>query len=98
MTLDGEFRERKIALNRGVQQALETYLPVEHKENFRGFFSRHVNAFRRALRGDLPSKVEAMKIKVKPGVQTVKAGTRRHYPTRSKWLARCIATLTVLVS
>lgn len=57
-----ELREHGVGLDRGVQQALEKGLPKENAQNLREILSRHVDAFRRVLRGDPPAKMEPMKI------------------------------------
>lgn len=45
MAPDDKLREHKVALDRGLQQALEKGLLTEHAENVRVILSCHVNAF-----------------------------------------------------
>ena len=57
------------------------------------YSSRRVDAFRRALRGDPPARVEPMRVQLKPQAQAVKARPRRYDPVKTGWLASCIAAL-----
>ena len=56
-------------------------------------FFRRIDAFRRALRGDPPARVEPMRVHLKPQAQVVKARPRRYDPVKTGWLASCIAAL-----
>ena len=55
--------------------------------------SRRFNAFRRALWGDPPARVESMRVQLKPGASAVKAEPRRYDPVKMSWLASCVAAL-----
>lgn len=88
-------RERKVALDRGVHQALEECLPAEGRI-VRRIIIPHVNAFRRAPRGNPPVKVKPMTSKLNPGAQSIEARPRRDDTTKNMWLAWCIAALTAL--
>ena len=48
----------KVALEESVTDAVAQGLSVSKAERLRGILSRRVNAFRRALRGDPPARVE----------------------------------------
>ena len=63
----------------------------------RNIRSRRVDAFRRALRGDLPARVEPMRVRLKPQAQAVKARPRRYDPVKTGWLASCITALVAFV-
>ena len=62
-------------------------------ERLRGILSRRFNAFRRALRGDPPARVEPMHVQLKPGASAVKAKPRRYDPVKTSWLASYVAAL-----
>ena len=66
-------------------------LSVSKAERLRG--SRRFNAFRRALRGDPPARVEPVRVQLKPGASAVKAKPRRYNPVKTNWLASCVAGL-----
>ena len=59
----------------------------------RDILSRRVDAFRRVLRGDLPARVEPMRVQLKPQAKAVKARPRRYDLVKTGWLASCIAAL-----
>ena len=59
----------------------------------RQILSRRFNAFRRALRGDPPARVEPMRVELKPGASAVKAKPRRYDSVKTSWLASCVAAL-----
>ena len=58
---------RKIALKESVTDAVAQGLSVSKAESLRWILSRHFNAFRRALRGDPPARVEPIRVQLKPG-------------------------------
>ena len=68
-------------------------LSISKAERLRGILSRRFNAFRRALRGDPPARVEPMRVQLKPGASAVKAKPRRYDPVKTSWLASCVAAL-----
>ncbi|CAM9930082.1 unnamed protein product, partial [Sphacelaria rigidula] len=76
-----------------VTNAVANGLTVSKAERSRGILYRHVNAFRRALRGDPPARVEPMRVTLKPGAAAVKANPRRYDPVKSSWLASCMVAL-----
>ena len=45
-------------------------LSVSKAERLRRILSRRLNAFRRALRGDPPARVDPMRVQLKPGAST----------------------------
>ena len=62
---------RDRALEDSVQQAEQSGLSAACR--LRDILSRRVDAFRRALRGGLPARVEPMRVQLKPQAQAVKA-------------------------
>ena len=66
---------------------------VSKAKRLRGILSHRFNAFRRALRGDPPARVEPMRVQLKPGASVVKANPRRYDPVKTSWLASCVAAL-----
>ena len=66
-------------------------LSVSKAERLRG--SRRFNAFRRALRGDPPARVEPVRVQLKPGASAVKAKPRRYDPVKTSRLASCVAAM-----
>ncbi|CAN0012535.1 unnamed protein product, partial [Sphacelaria rigidula] len=89
MFIDSAVEEsaRKVALEERVTGAVAKGLSVPEVERLRGILHRRVNAFRRALRGDLPARVEPMRVQLKPGASAVKAKPPRYDPVESSWLA-----------
>ena len=61
---------RKVALEESVTDAVAQGLSVSKAKRLRGILSRRFNAFRRALRGDPPARVEPMRAPLKPGAST----------------------------
>ena len=84
---------RKVALEESVTEAVGNGLSLSKAERLRDILHRRENAFRRALRGDPPARVEPMRVQLKPGATTVKAKPRRYDPGKSSWLASCMAAL-----
>ena len=86
---------RDRALEDSVQQTEQSGLSADGACRLRDILSRRVDAFRRALRGDLPARVcvEPMRVHLKPQAQAVKARPRRYDPLKTGWLASCIAAL-----
>ena len=82
---------RKVALEESVTDAVARGLSVSKAKRLRGVLTRHFNAFRRALRGDPPARVEPMRVQLKPGASAVKA--RRCDLVKTSWLASCVAAL-----
>ena len=64
---------RKVALEKSVTEAVGNGLSLSKAERLRDILHRRANAFRRALRGDPPARVEPMRVQLKPGATTVKA-------------------------
>ena len=55
------------------------------------------NAFRRELRrGDLPARVEPLRVTLKPGTRPVKARRHVYNHIKTAWLAVCMTSLTAL--
>ena len=84
---------RKVALEESVTDAVAQGLSVSMAECLRGILCRRFNAFRRALRGDPPARVEPMHVQLKPGASAVKAKPRRYDPVKTSWWASCVAAL-----
>ena len=84
---------RDRALEDSVQQVEQSGLGADGACRLRDVLSRRVDAFRRALRGDPPARVEPMRVDLKPQAQAVKARPRRYDPVKTGWLASCIAAL-----
>ena len=78
-----------------VTDAVAQGLSVSKAKLLRGIVSRRFNAFRRALRGDPPARVEPMGVQLKPGASAVKAKPRRYDRVKTSWLASCVAALLV---
>ena len=74
---------RDRALEDSVQQAEESGLSADGACRLRDVLSRRVDAFRRALRGDPPERVEPMRVHLKPQAQAVKARPRRYDPVKT---------------
>ena len=89
----GKRGTRDRALEDSVQQAEQSGLSADGACRLRDILSRRVDAFRRALRGDPPARVEPMRVHLKPQAQAVKARPRRYDPVKTGWLASCIAAL-----
>ena len=84
---------RKVALEESVTDAVAQGLSVSQAKRLGGILCRRFNAFRRALRGDPPARVEPMCVQLKPGASAVKAKPRRYDPVKTRWLASCVAAL-----
>ena len=87
---------RKVALEESVTDAVAQRLRISKAERLRGIMSRRFNAFRRALWGDPPARVESMRVQLKPGESEVKATPRRYDIVKTSWFASCVAALLVL--
>ena len=72
------------ALVDSVQQAEQRGLRADGACRLRDLLSRCVDAFRRALRGDPPARVEPMRVQLKPQAQAVKARPRRYDPVKTR--------------
>ncbi|CAN0481903.1 unnamed protein product, partial [Hapterophycus canaliculatus] len=59
----------------------------------RDILRRRANAFRRALRGDPPARVEPKGVQLKPQAKAVTNKPRRYNPVKTGLLASCIAAL-----
>ena len=68
-------------------------LSVSKAERLRGIVSRCFNAFRRALLGDPPARVEPMRAQLKPGASALTAKPRRYDPVKTSWLAWSVAAV-----
>ena len=84
---------RKVALEESVTDAVAQGLSVSKAERLHGILSHRFNAFRRALQGDSPARVEPMRVQLKPGASAVKAKPRRYDHVKKSWLASCVAAL-----
>ena len=89
---------RDRALEDSVQQAEQSGLSADGACHLRDILSGRVDAFRRALRGDRPARVEPMRVQLKPQAHAVKARPRRYDPVKTGWLASCIAALVAFGS
>ena len=78
---------RNRALEDSVQQAEQSALSADGAGRLRNILPRRVDAFRRALRGDPPARVEPMRVHRKPQAQAVKARPGRYEPVKTGWLA-----------
>ncbi|CAM9934087.1 unnamed protein product, partial [Sphacelaria rigidula] len=76
MTPEEELAERRVALDHAVQAAADKGMSASGVDKLREVVGRRVNAFRRALRGDPPARVEPLKVRFKPGARAVKASPR----------------------
>ena len=93
MDLAEEESARKVALAVSITDAVAQGLSVSKAERLHGILNRCFYAFRRALRGDPPARVEPMGVQLKPGASVVKAKPRRYDPVKRSWLASCVAAL-----
>ena len=84
---------RNVALEASVKDAAAQGLNASNAERLCGILSRRFNAFRRALHGDPPARVEPMCVQLKPGASAVKAMPRRYDPVKTSWLASFVAAL-----
>ena len=66
----------KVALEKSVTGAVAQGL-------LRGILSRRFNAFRRALWGDPPARVEPIRVQPKPGAFAVKSKPKRYDPVKT---------------
>ncbi|CAM9745875.1 unnamed protein product, partial [Sphacelaria rigidula] len=80
-------------LEDSVQQAEQKGLSADGAHCLRDILACRVDTLRRALRGDLPARVEPMRMQLKPQANAVKAKPRRYDPVKTVWLALCIADL-----
>ena len=96
MTPEEELVERRVALDRAVQAAADNGMSETGVSKLREVVGRHENAFRRALRGDPPARVEPLRVRFKPGARAVKASPRVYSPVKTAWLAGCMAALVAL--
>ena len=68
-------------------------LSVSKAERLRGILSRRFNAFRRALRGDPPARLEPMRVQPKPEASAVKTKPKRYDPVKTNWMASGVVAL-----
>ena len=73
----GERGTRDRALEDSVHQAEQRGLSANGTCRLRDILSRRVDAFRPALRGDPPARVEPMRVHLKPPAQAVKPDLAR---------------------
>lgn len=90
MGVEEELQARKEALERGTKGATVKIFPEERAEHLGGILSRHVGEFWRTLGRNLLEMVETMALKLKPGVETVKARPRWRDSGNNMWLAGCM--------
>lgn len=88
---DKELTARKGSLERGTSEVKENNKPGDQVERLRGIPARHMNAARKALRGDPPGPSEDITVKLKWGSWALNARPRRYEPSRSVWFAGCTA-------
>ncbi|CAM9954274.1 unnamed protein product, partial [Sphacelaria rigidula] len=81
-------------MEESVTDAVAKGLSVSNAERLRGILYRRVNAFCRALRGDPPTRVEPMRVQLKPVASAVKTKPRRYDPVKSSRMASCMAALS----
>ena len=92
-----EEHERRVALEQAVEVAASNGLDDTQVAQLKQVvLERRWNAFRRALRGDPPAKVEPMRVVLKPNAQPVKARPRGYPPAKAAWLVACVTTLMSL--
>ncbi|CAN0055365.1 unnamed protein product, partial [Sphacelaria rigidula] len=96
MAPEQELAERKVALEEAVLAAAKNGMSESGVGKLRELVNRRANAFRRALRGNPPARVEPLTVTFKPGAAVVKARPRAYSPVRMIWLARYMATLVAL--
>ena len=84
---------RDRALEDSIRQAEHSGVSVDGACRLRDILSRRVDAFRRALQGDPPARVEPVRVHLKPQAQVVKARRRRYDPVKTGWLTSCIVAL-----
>lgn len=85
------------ALGESVQQPDREGLSGDGAYRLCDTLARRVGTFRRALRGDLPTRVEPMRVQVEPQAKAVKTKPRSYDPVKKRWRATCIAALIALV-
>ena len=82
-----EVRTRKEALSLAVDAAEENGLPLECIRKLRRMvLHTHEEAFRSALVGELPARMDPMEVTLKPGSWGVRAKPRVYPPDKAKWL------------
>ena len=90
-----ELWARQEALWRAVDDAERSGLSPESAMKLRDIvLNTHADAFRRALVGEPPARVEPMQVTLKPGSTAVQAKPRVYPPTKAKWLATHMGHLT----
>ena len=95
MTGREELWARQEALWRAVDDAERSGLSPESAMKLRDIvLHTHAEAFRRALVGEPPERVEPMQVTLKPGSTAVQAKPRVYPPTKAKWLAKHMGHLT----
>ena len=97
MSPEEELRARSEALKGAVQVSAAAGLRDPHVERLREVIGRHWKAFRRGLRrGDLPMRVEPLRVILKLGTRPVNSRPRVYNPTKTAWVTACMASLAVL--
>ena len=84
---------RKVALEERVTDGEAQGLSVSTAKRLRGILSRRFNAFRRAVRGDRPARVEPKRVQLERGASAVNAKPRRYDPVNTSLLASCVEAL-----
>ena len=80
-----------------VQTAAAAGLQDSHVERLHEVIGRRWNVFHRALRrSNPPSRVEPLRVTLKPGARPVKARPRVYNPIKPACLATCMASLATL--
>ena len=91
-----EEQGREEALAAAVESAASAGLSGQGRERLESIIDRHWSAFRRALRGDPPARVEPMRTTLVQGARAVKARSRTYNPTKTLWLTLCLTTLVAM--
>eukprot|EP00752_Nemacystus_decipiens_P002718 g2537.t1 len=91
-----EAQGRKEALAAAVESAASAGLSGQGRGRLESIIDRHWDAFRSALRGDRPARVEPMRTTLVPGARAVKARLRTYNPTKTAWWTLCLTTLVAM--
>ncbi|CAM9682343.1 unnamed protein product, partial [Sphacelaria rigidula] len=79
--------EREFELEEAVQVAARNDMSESSVSQLRELVRSSANAFRRALGGDPPARVEPLKVKFKPGAVTIEVRPRSYSLSKAALLA-----------
>lgn len=88
MAPDCELGERRVNLDRELQRCSRRRCRSSRESSVN--YPRHVNAFRRALRGDPPVKVESTKVELKPGARLLELASGCISPPKARGLQNAL--------